>query len=736
METGPLGEAHLPSDTSDWRATPTSASGLLPILSPPTSNVIFPTDTLDSDGKSFSAMVREAIAEKMKRNWHDQKFISHTDLHRIMSHETIFRLITEDRSLKNVTYFSAADFAHDVHLQARRLIAICTYSRIPLEFLLQLRKGNIADVNLPLHASDLPALLPSFEKDSLLLLQGAFFAHEFPANTTRPQYVELPHEVVVPVMSDRDKDRVGAGSFGEVYKVHIDPAHHHFSPHPDEPFALKQFFYMGLQTSDDFQREALTLELLSGIPHPNIVTHLAAWRQDERFHMLFPLAESNLRAYLRKSSPVLTKSNFLSIISQMKGLAEGIRLIHNLGPSSLGSGDPAVRRTGYHHDLKPSNILVFRYHDADHPDDTGEIVLKISDFGTAKFGALRSGSLRRSNSRKTMDLGAGDVVYAAPDFIQEGKTSRPYDMWSLGCIFLEIMIWTLGSPHVDLNTFQEQRFKTPESFGRNTNSDGSFWFVDQSGVVHLKPAVVEELVFLENYCKDCKDRGVLRRLLRTITRLLSIKPKVRPTASVLCNDLDEILMQAKFNLRDHPDFYLQDPKPRLALVAPPSGATDSRQSSVDDLTILPRLTVGRSFPGPVRPRTPETLIGHHLEFHFPDSSERLRDLPRSLDPTIGMDYSYTLLSSEQETETRMRSRTFVSPPDPEDFSRPTLSVTQTPAHLTKWAATPSGADDDDNTGVVGHPNLLLRKPKYISNTSRKRHSGAEGGIPRATRSAG
>jgi serine/threonine protein kinase len=134
---------------------------------------------------------------------------------------------------------------------------------------------------------------------------------------------------------------------------------------------------------------------LAEAPHPNITTQLASFNHTGTCYLLFRCADCNLRTYMKQNSPALTKPNLLALLSQMRGLADGLRHIHNLGPSNLEPdrvdekaklGERRPSQTCFHHDLKPANILV-----TTNPD-TGDLLFSISDFGSARIGQILSGT--------------------------------------------------------------------------------------------------------------------------------------------------------------------------------------------------------------------------------------------------------------------------------------------------------------------------------------------------------
>lgn len=87
---------------------------------------------------------------------------------------------------------------------------------------------------------------------------------------------------------------------------------------------------------------------------------------------------------------------------------------------------------GRHGDIKPENILWFKK-DSDRPEFG---ILKLSDFGLVTFHrALATGE-------KVEDVRVTNT-YSAPEREVEETLSQSFDVWSLGCIFLEFVTWLL-----------------------------------------------------------------------------------------------------------------------------------------------------------------------------------------------------------------------------------------------------------------------------------------------------
>jgi serine/threonine protein kinase len=75
-----------------------------------------------------------------------------------------------------------------------------------------------------------------------------------------------------------------------------------------------------------------------------------------------------------------------------------------------------------HKDLKPENILVYMNN------------VLITDFGTARDWS------EQSRSTTTGRSGAYTPGYAAPEVVDEEPRSSSADIWSLGCVYLDMMV--------------------------------------------------------------------------------------------------------------------------------------------------------------------------------------------------------------------------------------------------------------------------------------------------------
>lgn len=553
----------------------------------------------DSKG-SLKNSIRTAIFEHSDKNWAGDDFIPRKVLESIFTPDNVRNVMAHDESLANVDFedpesrWSSRDtFAGYVYINAVPLLAMFVYCKADLLCLYQLLKNSGKDGRLPvihrlLEDRDRPKNADRADFDILRKEQSRFRAHTFrldPKNRVST-HEKLDSSVVVPVLNTQQEQKwLGGGAFGDVFEVKIHSDHHKFDSNRAKVYALKVFRDDRFTGSDDFKAEEAALRRLATKPHAHLVIHLAAWTQNNKFYMLFPCARENLRSYLSRSAPKSSGRFILNLLRQLRDLSSAVEHIHRLAPGGLGNpaGDKLEpkpgqhRATGLHYDLKPENVLLFlgNGEDAD--------VWKISDFGTARIhDIVVSGSRPMQQgykSHKTKTPTKGDPVYGAPDYVIQGVTSRPYDVWSLGCILLEILLWAFHGEYWKENTFADDRLESPPLSGSQTQA---FWFEDGEGV-GLKPIVIS---LIETLQENCSKWGVLPELVNMVPDMLRLKPEERPRAAVIRSDMESLLFQADIDLDDEPKLY-DERRGRSGkeLAAPPSNSGRTRGGSIDRHTI-------------------------------------------------------------------------------------------------------------------------------------------------------
>ena len=175
-------------------------------------------------------------------------------------------------------------------------------------------------------------------------------------------------------------------------------------------------------------------------------------------------------------NPPLTVSFVKAVVDQLLGISEAFCAAHYLKSGGVYTG------ASYRHgDLKPANILWFR---------SGELgTLKICDWGEAKNKQLAT-AMR--HSKTTAEYGTRryeppEVETGVSSMLpgqEEKRRSRLYDLWAIGCITLEFIVWLLyGADGLD---------KFNKSVKTDLNDDAPFYqFIERGG---KKEATVHNVV--------------------------------------------------------------------------------------------------------------------------------------------------------------------------------------------------------------------------------------------------
>lgn len=184
------------------------------------------------------------------------------------------------------------------------------------------------------------------------------------------------------------------------------------NPAPGELMAVKQISYGGigapsesaLHTAQALQREVACLQALS---HPNIVRYLGVERDDVSGHVSIFLeycAGGSIHSLLEKFgafNEALSRTYITMVL-------EGLAYLH--------------ARQIMHRDVKGANVLV-----------DAEGVCKLADFGASK---ILQQDLMSSDGARSL---RGTPYWMAPEVIKQTGHSFPADVWSVGCVLVEML---------------------------------------------------------------------------------------------------------------------------------------------------------------------------------------------------------------------------------------------------------------------------------------------------------
>lgn len=216
---------------------------------------------------------------------------------------------------------------------------------------------------------------------------------------------------------------IGQGSFGSVYL-----ALHAIT---GELLAVKQVESPapGANTANDNRKksmiEALKREigLLRDLKHPNIVQYLGCSSSGDSLNIFLEYVAGGSVQTMLNSYGALPEPLVRSFVRQ---ILTGLSYLH---------GKDII-----HRDIKGANILV---------DNKGTI--KISDFGISKK-LEASNILSGAHNNKHRPSLQGSVFWMAPEVVKQTSHTRKADIWSLGCLVVEMMTGT--HPYPDCTQLQ------------------------------------------------------------------------------------------------------------------------------------------------------------------------------------------------------------------------------------------------------------------------------------------
>ncbi|KAK3374186.1 hypothetical protein B0T24DRAFT_720737 [Lasiosphaeria ovina] len=318
------------------------------------------------------------------------------------------------------------------------------------------------------------------------------------------QDVEIKPKVILPFI--RDLGPLTPGSFGNIQLLEIHPSLQDFVQRAGEQVivvrkTLRPDAYISPESQlTAFINEKRCLRLINHPPHPNIVPLLTAYTHSNNYYLLFPRLDMDLRSFLSRPEPFGEFSQRFTFFSALHGLAAALERAHVIRVSDDGQDFDGF---GYHHDLRPANVLVSR-----------ETFL-LADFGMGKA--------REGQDLSTTRFKAWTSDYIAPESMDENSNpldiGRPADVWAFGCLVCEVMVYAyLGVERLSAFRVERNVLRSPLSF----QTDPMFY----DGGGNLKMVVKEWVDLIATTERRPSLGEALRDLVRSILTPLDTRPKI------------------------------------------------------------------------------------------------------------------------------------------------------------------------------------------------------------------
>lgn len=369
---------------------------------------------------------------------------------------------------------------------------------------------QITDSSFPFSAANLPQTLTPSQRSTFLHHQPCIMTESTSLGLCEQgNHCTYQRPDQVPF---QNKGILGSGGFAEVQRVVSTITHRTYAR---KLFHRKKFgrFKDNLL---DFENE---LDILKQMRHEHIVQIIGSYT-DPRYMALImsPVADCDLARFL-KLAPKATYGDGMSSLRTFFGcLATAVQYLHK----------NRIR----HKDIKPSNVLI----------KDGNVLL-------TDFGLSRDCNHTRSTTEGPT---ARTARYCAPEVADYMPRSYSSDMWSLGCVFLEMMSVLKGFAVEELSEFLAENGSHSGPYSMNQEAV-KLWMekLEQSQEVEKENgplAWIEQLL-----CEDRTLRPTAYDLVSEIVNYRSLNDRVGEFCGICCrieDDAGSIMSETLFVGKD------------------------------------------------------------------------------------------------------------------------------------------------------------------------------------------
>jgi hypothetical protein len=198
------------------------------------------------------------------------------------------------------------------------------------------------------------------------------------------------------------------------------------------------------------------VEHLQKLRHPHIIQLVGSYLQGKKFSvLLYPVADYDLGAFFDDILPITSRIKSVNNpnISNMEALCllrqGSVCALWDFFTCLLDALEYLHSRETKHLDIKPGNILVKK-----HPNYRNGHRVYIADFGISRSFPAMDHSQTDAHIPRT-------PKYCAPEVWERGTHGRAADIFSMGCVFMEMFTILCG---IDLDDFSDFRSQDSEEY--------------------------------------------------------------------------------------------------------------------------------------------------------------------------------------------------------------------------------------------------------------------------------
>ncbi|KAI1123895.1 hypothetical protein F5Y10DRAFT_285564 [Nemania abortiva] len=404
--------------------------------------------------------------------------------------------------------------ARDIQREGVKLFALLTWIKEE-EHIVDFRSHRILDNCLPLSREKAVEVAPRFGA-RLATEQWMVLPFDFPKDMNL-YHRKIEQHQIIPYINV--PEFVGEGSSGYIDKIDIYvPQQGLFPRESDRVQIVRKKVkpkYQNAQLDLDFENEKSCLLLLNRLQHSNIILLLGSYTLDDVHYFLFPSLDMDVNKFLTLEKRHGIFSLDTTFYSALRGLCSALSHTHSLRLKQEEHGVD-FDAIGYHHDIRPANILANRK------------TFVLADFGLGKVKDAQEQSLTHWVPT------TGD--YLAPECMDDNRdpqdVTRAIDVWAVACLIAVLATYIHNGPK-GVEDFSICR-RAP---GRRQWMERVFYDV-KGGVKTQAKEFLEAL-------PDSRPGDIpISPLVQLSLGILSTNP--RPKIETVCDRLTYVSLQAHF----------------------------------------------------------------------------------------------------------------------------------------------------------------------------------------------
>jgi serine/threonine protein kinase len=295
---------------------------------------------------------------------------------------------------------------HFAYKSPRTYIVLRTIGR--LDLLQQLLSDGFDDGMFPVEKRGLPAFLDPRVRTSIFEAQDIILTKSLDLESGRHCHFHARGDLPFEILS-----YIGSGSFGQVRRIESKIT---FKQYALKTIRRQAAFKQSKQAVQEFLRE---MRIIKSLDHRHIIQYIGSYTDKRDLGLVLnSIAECDLATYLLMAC---TRPEWHATLRTFFGcLTTALCYLH----------DEEIR----HRDIKPQNILVYK------------ASVLLTDFGL---------------SREALDTTYGPTAatsrYQAPEVAALERRNETADVWSLGCVFLEMLTALQGHDVEWLKSYYEEQ---------------------------------------------------------------------------------------------------------------------------------------------------------------------------------------------------------------------------------------------------------------------------------------